>query len=65
MIEVNTWDVFSAIDFSYDISREPYELLFDEEKFGQSRGFLEFWECDVSWASLSRRRQEARFELIN
>jgi hypothetical protein len=65
MIEVNIWGAFFVIGFSYDISREPYELLFDEEKFRQSRGFLEFWERDVPWESLSRRRQEARFGWIN
>jgi hypothetical protein len=65
MIEVTIWGAFSAIGFSYDISREPYELLFDEEKFRQSRGFLELWERDVPAESLSRRRQESRFGSIN
>jgi hypothetical protein len=65
MIEVNIWGALSAIGFRYDISREPYQLLFDEEKFRQSRGFLELWERDVPWESLSRRRQEARFGWIN
>jgi hypothetical protein len=61
MVEVNISDAFSAIDFSYDISHELYELLFDEEKFRQSRGFLELWERDVPADSLWRRRQQARF----
>jgi hypothetical protein len=65
MIEVNIWGAFSAIGFSHDISREPYELLFDEEKFRQSRGFLELWERDVLVDSLSRGRQQARFSWIN
>jgi hypothetical protein len=41
MVEVNIWGAFSAIGFSYDVSHEPYELLFDEEKFRQSGGFLD------------------------
>jgi hypothetical protein len=65
MVEVNIWGAFSAIGFSYDISHEPYELLFDEEKFRQSRDFLELWERDVPVDSLSRRRQQARFIWIN
>jgi hypothetical protein len=47
MIKVNIWGAFSAIGFSYDISRDPYELLFDEEKFQQNRGFVRLWEGDV------------------
>jgi hypothetical protein len=65
MVEVNISGAFSAIGFSCDISHEPYELLFDEEKFRQSRGFRELWERDVPVDSLSRRRQQARFGLIN
>jgi hypothetical protein len=57
MVEVNIWGAFSAIGFSYEIGHEPYELLFDEEKFRQSRGFLALWERDVPLDSLSRRRQ--------
>jgi hypothetical protein len=48
MVEVNIWGAFSAIGFSYDITQDPYGLLFDEEKFRQSRGFLECWVCDMS-----------------
>jgi hypothetical protein len=65
MVQVNIWGAFSAICFSYDISHEPYKLLFDEEKFRQIRGFLELWERDVPVDSLSRRRQQARFGWIN
>jgi hypothetical protein len=64
-VEVNISGAFSAIGFSYDISHEPYELLFDEKKFRQSRGFFELWERDVSMDSLSRRRQQIKFGRIN
>jgi hypothetical protein len=65
MTEVNIWGASSAMGFSYDITQKPYELLFDEEKFRHSRGFLELWERDVPFESLSRRRQQAMFEWIN
>jgi hypothetical protein len=41
MMEVNIWGVFTAIGFAHDIDEIPSELLFDEEKFRQSRGFVE------------------------
>jgi hypothetical protein len=61
MVEVNIWRVLSAIGFSYDITQKPYEFLFDEEKFRQSRAFIELWERYLPFESLSRRRQQARF----
>jgi hypothetical protein len=41
MVEVNIWNAFAAIGFIHDIEQNPYELLFDEEKFRQSPGFVE------------------------
>jgi hypothetical protein len=41
MGEVNIQEAFSVIGFSYDMTQNPYGLLFGEEKFGQSRGFME------------------------
>jgi hypothetical protein len=46
MVEVNISGAFSAIGLSYDITQNPYGLLFDEEKFRRSRGFLELWTRD-------------------
>jgi hypothetical protein len=65
MVEVNMWGAFSAIEFSYDISESPYRLLFDEEKFRQSRGFMELWAQDTPLESLSTRRRQAKFGWIN
>jgi hypothetical protein len=65
MMEVNGWGAFSTIRFSYDITQNPYELLFDEEKFRQSRGFLELWARDRLLESLSTRRRHAKFGWIN
>jgi hypothetical protein len=65
MVEVNIWALILAIGFSYDIARKSYEWLFNEEKFGQSRGILKLSERDMPFESLSRRRQQARFGWIN
>jgi hypothetical protein len=65
MVEVNIWGAFSAIGFSYDISESPYSLLFDEEKFRQSRRFMEFWAHDEPLESLSTRRRQIKFGWIN
>jgi hypothetical protein len=64
MVEVNIWGAFSAMEFTYDIEQNPYELLFDEEKLRQSPGFAELWACDTPLKSMSKRRREAKFEWI-
>jgi hypothetical protein len=65
MVEVNIWGTFSAIEFCYDITQNPYGLLFDEEKFRQSRAFLGLWARDTPLESLSTRRGQANFGWIN
>jgi hypothetical protein len=65
MVEVNIWGAFSPIGFSYDITQNPYGLLFDEEKFRPSRGFLELWARDTPPESLSTRRRQIKFGRIN
>jgi hypothetical protein len=63
--EVNTWNAFAVIEFTHDIEQSPYRLLFDEEKFRQSRGFAELWERDMALKSLSKRLRESKFAWIN
>jgi hypothetical protein len=41
MVEVNIWKAFAAIVFTHHIEQMLYELLFDKEKFRQSRDFVE------------------------
>jgi hypothetical protein len=65
MIETNIWKAFAAICFIRNIEQTPYGLLFDEEKFRQSRGFVELWERDIPFESLSKRRRESKFGWIN
>jgi hypothetical protein len=65
MIEVNLWESFAAIGFSYDIAETPYQLLFDEKKLRQSRGFVELCDRDMPLESLSTRRRQVRFGWIN
>jgi hypothetical protein len=55
MIEINIWRAFPAIGFTHQIEQSPYESRFDEEKFRQSPGFVELWECDRPLESLSKR----------
>jgi hypothetical protein len=42
IIEVNISQAFVAIGFTHNIEQSPYELLFDEAKLRQSRGFWSF-----------------------
>jgi hypothetical protein len=39
MVEPNIWAVFQAIGFEYDTVAEPYRLLVNKEKLGESKGF--------------------------
>jgi hypothetical protein len=65
IVEVNIWGAFASIGLTHDITQNPYGLIFDEEKFRQSPGFLELWQRDMSFESLSTRKQQARFSWIN
>jgi hypothetical protein len=65
MIEMNIWKAFAAIGFSYNITETPYQLLFDEEKLRQSRGFVELWDRDKPLESLSTRRRQVKLGWIN
>jgi hypothetical protein len=47
------------------MEQTPYGLLFDEEKFRPSLGFVELWEGNKPLESLWKRRREAKFEWIN
>jgi hypothetical protein len=65
MVEVNIWGAFSSIGFTHDITQDPYGLLFNDEKFRQSRGFIQLWNRDTPLESLSTRRQQTKFQWIN
>jgi hypothetical protein len=65
MVEVNIWGGFAALGCSYDIKQNPYGLIFDEEKFRQSRVILELWARDTPLESLSTRRRQTKFGWIN
>jgi hypothetical protein len=66
MMEVNIWGAFHPSgSLTHDIDQNLYGLLFDEEKFRQSPGFLELWERNVSLERLSKRKQQAIFVWIN
>jgi hypothetical protein len=65
LIEVNIWGAFVVIGLTHNIEQMPYGLLFDEEKFWQSRGFVELWERNAPLESLSKPWRESKFELIN
>jgi hypothetical protein len=65
MVKFNIWEAFSPIGFTHDITKDLYGLLFDEEKFRQSRSFVERWERDTPLESLSTQRQRAKFGWVN
>jgi hypothetical protein len=54
IVEVNIWRAFAAIGFTCDINKIPYGLLFDEENFRRSPGFLDLWERNMPLESLSK-----------
>jgi hypothetical protein len=61
MIEVNIWGAFVIIEFTHYIDKILYGLFFDQEKFGQSPGFVEFWERSLSFESLLKWQRESKF----
>jgi hypothetical protein len=54
IVEINIWDAFAAIGFTYDIGQRPYGLLFDKEKFRQSPSFRELWDRNATLEILSK-----------
>jgi hypothetical protein len=64
-VEVNIWGAFSAIGFTHYTTQDPDKLLFDVEKFRQSRGFVEMSERDRLLESLSTLRQRAKFGWVS
>jgi hypothetical protein len=65
MIQPNIWGAFRALGLEFDMRREPYGLLFDEEKLRGRAGCQELWSVDFPLDQLSGRRRIARFGWIN
>jgi hypothetical protein len=65
MVTPNVWGAFHALGFDYGTRREPFRLLFDEEKLRGSAAFQELWSLDFPLDQLSDRRRAARFGWIN
>jgi hypothetical protein len=65
MIEANIWGAFQEAGFYFDVSDEPYRILFDEEKLRQTPGFQEIWALDFPLEKLTPRRQAAKFGWVN
>jgi hypothetical protein len=65
MIETNIWGAFQESEFHFDVSTEPYRILFDEEKRWRTSAFQELWTVNFPLEKLSPRRQAAKFEWIN
>jgi hypothetical protein len=51
MMPPNVCRAFNALGFECDTRREPYELLFDEEKLRESAGFEELCSVTFPWTS--------------
>jgi hypothetical protein len=43
--------VFQPLGLEFDTRREPYRLLFDEEKLRESAGFEELGSVTFTWTS--------------
>jgi hypothetical protein len=41
MVPPNVWGVFQALGLDFDMRGEPHQLLFNEEKLGESAGHRE------------------------
>jgi hypothetical protein len=42
----NVWGAFHALGLDFNTRREPYQLLFDEEKLRGRAGFRELWSAE-------------------
>jgi hypothetical protein len=49
MMEINIWGTFVAIGLTHDIEQSPDGRFFDQEKLGQSLGFLGLWIAICCW----------------
>jgi hypothetical protein len=47
----NGWRAFHALEFDFEMRREPRRCLFDEEKLRGSAGFRERRSLDFPWTS--------------
>jgi hypothetical protein len=65
IVEVNIWGNFTFIGFIHDIDQISYRLLFDEEKFWQSPGFMELCELNMLLENMSKGPRESKFGWIN
>jgi hypothetical protein len=63
-MQLEPWGAFHALGFDFNKRREPYQLLFGEEKLRGSAGFRELWSMDFPLGELLCRRPGARFGWI-
>jgi hypothetical protein len=65
LVETKARSAFRLAGLRYDIGRNPYVLLFDENVLRQSPGFTSLWERDCPPDNLSQRRRNAPFGWVN
>jgi hypothetical protein len=65
MAQPNVWGTFHALALEFDTRKDPYRLLFHEEKLRGNAGFQELCSVDCPVDQLSDRRRRARFGWIN
>jgi hypothetical protein len=61
----NVWGAFDALGLDFDTRREPFRLLFDEEKLRGRAGVQGLWSLDFPLDEVSDRRRVAQFGWIN
>jgi hypothetical protein len=66
MVEPDRWGAFEALEFEFefDATREPYRLLFNEEKLRESAGFRELWSIDLPLDQLCCQLDGALLDLV-
>jgi hypothetical protein len=55
VVEVNIWRAFKGMEFYYDISPDPYALLFDAEKFRSGKRLKQIWAIGFPAEHLVKR----------
>jgi hypothetical protein len=65
MVAPNRWMAFHALGLDFDMRRESYRLLFDEERLRGSARVRELCSVDFSLDQLLSRGRAARFSWIN
>jgi hypothetical protein len=57
----NIWAGFQVIGVTFDMESIPCRIVFHQEKWRKSKGFIELWNLDDPVQSPTLRRQNGQF----